>query len=139
MQKIRYSPVIYPFHIDFMRHVNNSVYVQWMEVMRCQFLDAVGLSVPMIEQLGFGPVLVETHITYKKELRLGDEVHIEMWLSELSGVSAWMEFVFLNGKGELVATGRQRGVFIEIRTGRPRRLTPEDRARCEAYLATNSV
>ena len=134
MQKIEYNPIIYPFHIDFMRHVNNSVYIEWMEVCRSKLLDAIGLPVAHIVEMGFGPILVETQISYKKELKLGDEVHIEMWLSEVAGVSVWMEFRFVNDKGDLIATGKQRGVFVDMATGRPRRLTPEERARCEPYL-----
>jgi hypothetical protein len=41
----------------------------------------------MITDHGFDPVLVETVINYKKPLRRSDQVHAEIWLSELS--QAW--------------------------------------------------
>ncbi len=72
VQKVNYEPPIYPFQIDFMRHVSNIVYIQWMEIGRCLLLDAVGMSVAEVAEQGFGPVLVETIVSYKKPLRLGD-------------------------------------------------------------------
>lgn len=138
MERIRYELQIYPFQIDFMRHVSNIVYIQWMEVGRCLLLDAVGLSIAQTGTQGFVPVLVETHISYKKPLRLGDRVVAEIWLSELSQASAWMDFTFHNGAGEVAATGRQRGLFVDLESGRPRRMPAEDRARFERFLVVET-
>jgi acyl-CoA thioester hydrolase len=74
-------------------------------------------------------VLVETVINYKKPLRLSDQVRAEIWLSELSQASAWMDFQFMNWKGEVAASGRQRGLFVDVESGRPRRMPAEERAR----------
>jgi acyl-CoA thioester hydrolase len=134
MERIHYELPIYPFQIDFMRHVSNIVYIQWMEVGRCLLLDAVGLSVAQTGEQGFVPALVETQISYKKPLRLGDRVLAQVWLSELSQASAWMDFEFRNGANEMAATGRQRGLFIDSESGRPRRMSPEDRARFVRFL-----
>lgn len=134
MKKLYFEPPIYTFQIDFMRHVSNIVYVQWMEIGRSMLLDAIGMPVAQIATQGFGPVLVETNISYKKPLYLGDQVKAEVWLSELSHASAWLAFRFLNGAGEVCAIGRQRGLFIYLATGRPKRITPEERMRFEEYF-----
>jgi acyl-CoA thioester hydrolase len=60
MERLRYELQVYPFQIDFMRHVSNIVYIQWMEVGRCLLLDAVGLPIAQTGESGFVPVLVET-------------------------------------------------------------------------------
>jgi acyl-CoA thioester hydrolase len=135
MERLRYELQIYPFQIDVMRHVSNIVYIQWMEIGRCLLLEAVGMPISEITDRGFGPVLVETVINYKKPLRLNDQVHAEVWLSELSQASAWMDFQFMNGKGEVAASGRQRGLFIDLESGRPRRMPAEERTQFERYLA----
>lgn len=134
MKKIFFEPKVHPFHIDFMRHVSNLVYIEWMEVGRCALLDAVGLPVVAIAEQGFGPVLVDTVISYKRALVLGDSVRAEVWLSELSHASAWLEYRFHNGAEELVASGRQRGLFVELATGRPKRIDADLRQRFEEYL-----
>jgi acyl-CoA thioester hydrolase len=87
MERLRYELQIYPFQIDAMRHLSNIVYIPWMEIGRCLLLEAVEMPISEITERGFGPVLVETVINYKKPLRLSGQVHADIWLSELS--QAW--------------------------------------------------
>ncbi|MEH2454252.1 acyl-CoA thioesterase [Nostoc sp.] len=68
MQKISFELEVYSFHIDFIGHVNNTVYIQWMEIGRTKLLEAVGMPIQKIFQQGFAPVLVQTNITYKSPL-----------------------------------------------------------------------
>jgi acyl-CoA thioester hydrolase len=133
-ERLVFRESIYTFQIDFNRHVSNIVYIQWMEMGRLKLLNAVGLEVEKTAAGGVVPVLVETQITYKRPLVLGDTVQVEVWLSELSGVSAWMEFRFTNARGDLVAHGRQRGVFVHVETGRLKRLTRGEQAAFLRYL-----
>ena len=134
MTKIEYSPTIYPLHIDAMGHVNNIVYVQWMEIGRVRLLEAVELPIEQITQVGFGPALVATTIRYKTPLYLGDRVSATIWLSQLRGASATMQFEFFNQAGELSARGEQRGLFIDLQSKRPKRLDSEMRSRFGQYL-----
>lgn len=134
MNSIKFELPIYTYDIDFNNHVSNIVYIKWMEIGRLKLLETVGLPVTKIMEQGFGPLLVETVISYKKPLLLTDSVLAEIWLSELGQASAWIEFRFSNKQGELTATGRQRGLFMNYKNGRPHRISPEDRARFEPYL-----
>ena len=138
MKKMIYKTKVYTFQIDFMRHVSNIVYVQWMEVGRSMLLDEIGMPISQIAKQGFGPVLVETIINYKKPLELGDEVSMEVWLSELAAATAWMEFRFYNQFGVLCASGRQRGLFIDLSSGRTRRISAEQRVLFEPYLGNGT-
>ncbi len=134
MQKICFDLEIYSYQIDFLGHVNNAVYMQWMEIGRTKLLEAVGLPTDKLFQQGFAPVLVQTNITYKSPLYLGDTVHIKLWLSELRAASAMMQFRFYNAQEALVAEGFQKGLFVDKQTMRPRRLRPEERALFTPYL-----
>ena len=134
MQKIIFDLEVYSFHMDFIGHVNNIVYIQWMEIGRTKLLEAVGMPTHEIFQQGFTPVLVQTNIVYKLPLYLGERVQIEMWLSELRNASAVMQFRFYNGQGTLAAEGWQKGLFVERETMRPRRLRPEERNLFAPYL-----
>ncbi|HVK03756.1 MAG TPA: thioesterase family protein [Armatimonadaceae bacterium] len=132
---------VYTFHIDFSGHVSNVVYVQWMEVARLKLLEAAGASVrEMAERQGVIPVLTETRIRYRRPLFFGDRVRVEAWVSELKPASAWVEYRFYRAgdegeDGEIVAAGRQKGVYLHRDTQRPYRLTREERALLEPYLA----
>ena len=134
MQKIGFELEVYSFHIDFLGHVNNTVYVQWMEIGRTKLLEAVGMPTQEIFQQGFAPVLVQTSITYKSPLYLGERVQVEMWISELRQASAIMEFRFYNQQETLAAEGWQKGLFVDRDTMRPRRLRSEERALFTPYL-----
>ena len=134
MPKLTYDLPIYTFQIDFARHVSNIVYVQWMEIGRLLLLKAVGRPVEQIAESGAVPILVETVISYKKPLRMGNTARGEVWISELTNASAWMEFRFYNGTGELAASGRQRGIFIDLESGRPKRLLDDERALFAPYV-----
>jgi acyl-CoA thioester hydrolase len=133
-KKIVFREPIHTFQIDFNRHVSNIVYIQWMEIGRLKLLREIGLPVEQIDVAGFLPVLIETHITYKRPLLLGDAVEVELWLSEISGVHAWMEFRFVKVGGGLAAQGRQKGIFVDVKSGRPKRLTDAERDLFLAYL-----
>jgi acyl-CoA thioester hydrolase len=134
MKKICFKLEVYSFHIDFIGHVNNTVYIQWMEIGRTKLLEAVGMPTHEIFQQGFAPVLVQTSITYKLPLYLGDQVRVEMWISELRNASAIMQFRFYNEQETLVAEGWQKGLFVDCETMRPRRLRSEERALFTPYL-----
>ena len=138
MQKISFKQEIHTFHIDFLGHVNNGVYIQWMEIGRTKLLEAAGMVTHEILKQSFAPLLVETTITYKVPLYLGDQAHIEVWLSELRNTSGVLEFRFYNDQNTLVAEGSQRGVFIDTKTMLPRRLLPEERKLFTRFLETKN-
>ncbi len=134
MSKLTYSLSIYPFHIDAIGHVNNIIYIQWMEIGRVLLLESVGMPIVETIKAGFGPALVETSISYKMPLYLGDQVSASIWLSQLCGASARLEFEFFNQNGECSAIGSQRGIFIDLKSKRPKRLSKEQRERFSQYL-----
>ncbi|AVH67920.1 thioesterase [Nostoc sp. 'Peltigera membranacea cyanobiont' 213] len=134
MQKISFELEVYSFHIDFIGHVNNTVYVQWMEIGRTKLLQAVEMPTQKIFEQGFAPVLVQTNITYKSPLYLGERVQVEMWISELKNASATMQFCFYNEQRILAAEGWQKGLFVDRQTMRPRRLRPEERSLFAPYV-----
>lgn len=130
MNKLTYQENIYTYHIDFVGHVNNINYIQWMENGRVKLLEALGMPVTdMVKSDGIAPILTETFIEYKKALYLNNTVNIDIWISKINNASMIMEFRFYNERGELCATGRQKGSFIDRKTMRPVRMNDEQRTR----------
>ncbi|MBE9156549.1 acyl-CoA thioesterase [Nodosilinea sp. LEGE 06152] len=134
MKKLIYDLDIYTYQIDFAGHVNNSVYIHWMEIGRIKLLEAIGMPIHDVLKQGIAPVLVETNIIYKLPLYLGDRVQAQMWLSELRNASAVMQFRFYNGNQVLAAEGAQKGLFVDVKTMRPQRLSLEERTSFSSYL-----
>lgn len=138
MSKIVFEQQVYSFQIDFVGHVSNIVYIQWMEIGRTKLLEKIGLPLNVLSEKGIAPILVQTDITYKKALYVDEKVKIELWVSELQNASAKMKFNFYNGKGELAAYGSQRGLFIHRDKVKPYRLTNEERAAFEKVLVEDN-
>lgn len=134
-QKLLFEEKIYTYHIDFVGHVNNIIYIQWLENGRVKLLEAMGIPVTKLAHgEGIVPVLTETTISYKKPLFLTNTVIVETWISKLNNASAIMEFRFFNEKGELCASAQQKGLFIDRKTMRPARLSPKNREAFARFL-----
>ncbi len=122
MQKLKFTEPIYTYHIDFVGHVNNIIYVQWLENARVKLIEAMGLSIADLSvEDEILPIITETIIQYKKPFFLNNKVHVEVWVSELFNVSANFKFRFLNENGEVCSTAQQKVLFIDKATQRPSR------------------
>ena len=120
--------------LDGNRHANNAVYLRWMNDGQEAFFAHAGLATEWLRDRGVAPVVAETRILYKRPLFGGDEPTLEIWLSELGRASAWVEFRFLTPGGEVAATGRQRGTFVNPDTQKLTRLGPEEHQRMRRFL-----
>lgn len=139
MSKLIFYEKIYTYQIDFVGHVNNIIYIQWMENGRVKLLEAIGMPAHEIAHTEeIFPILAETNIHYKRPLFLNNTVTVECWVSKLNNASAILEFRFFNEKNELCATGWQKGLFINRNSMRPARLTENHRKAFEKYLVTTS-
>lgn len=134
MQKITFEQEIHTFHIDFLGHVNNGVYIQWMEIGRTKLLEAAGMVTAEILKQSFAPLLVQTTIMYKFPLYLGDRATVEVWLSELRNTTGVLQFRFYNKDKTLVAEGNQKGLFVDTKTMKPKRLEQGERAMFLPFL-----
>lgn len=135
MQKVIFHEKIYTYQIDFVGHVNNIIYIQWMENGRLRLLEEMGIpAADLSKNSGVKPVLTDTTIKYKNPLFLHNAVTVEMWISKLNNASAIMEFRFFNESGVLCATGQQKGLFIDQDTMKPTRLDEKHRAAFERFL-----
>jgi len=122
MKKLKFTEPIYTYHIDFVGHVNNIIYVQWLENARVKLIEAMGLSISQIADTDrLLPIITETNIKYKKPYFLHNTVHIEVWVSEMHNASAIFEFRFYNEKEERCSSARQKVLFIDQTTLRPSR------------------
>ena len=82
MQKISFDQEIHTFNIDFLGHVNNGVYIQWMEIGRTKLLEAAGMVTHKILQQRFAPLLVQTTITYKVLRWPRSRRSLAIWITE---------------------------------------------------------
>ena len=81
MKKLRFNEQIHTYHIDFVGHVNNIVYIQWMENGRLYLLEEIGYPVSeLAKKEGVVPVITQTIINYKNPFFIHNRVEIKLWI-----------------------------------------------------------
>ena len=61
-------------------HLRHSVYYDWGAYCRIAFLEQHKLTATVMQQLRIGPILFREECIFKKEVRLGDKVAIDLSL-----------------------------------------------------------
>lgn len=109
------------YDVDFVGHVNNIVYIRWLEDLRLHLLD-VHYPLEEIRAAGMAPIIVSTNIHYRQGIALEDErVLGRMWIDELERATFHLAAEFRVGE-ELRCTATQRGTFVDTATMRPVRI-----------------
>lgn len=59
-------------------HIRHSVYYDWGAFCRIEFLNEYGLTAQVMQQMQFGPILFREECVFRKEIRQGDLVNINL-------------------------------------------------------------
>jgi len=116
-QKIR----VKTYDIDFVGHVNNTVYVRWLEDLRLLLLDTY---YPLEEMTAdnISPIIVNTSVHYKQGIVLADKyVTAQMWGIKFERATFLIEARFVVDD-EIRCTAEQRGTFVDTTKMRPIRV-----------------
>ena len=71
------SVLVRGYELDTLGHVNQAVYLQYAEHARWELFRAAGVAGEKLVADAIGPVVLETNIKYRSELRAGDEITID--------------------------------------------------------------
>lgn len=63
-------------------HLRHSVYYDWGAFCRVEFLNSFGLTAVVMQQLRFGPILFREECVFRKEIRSGDAVSIDLKITK---------------------------------------------------------
>ncbi len=109
------------YDIDFVGHVNNIVYVRWLEDLRLHLLDT-HLPLEGLRGEGVVPIIVNTEIHYRRPVLLSDE-HVlgRMWIRDFGKAIFYLSAEFKVGDNAR-CTAQQRGTFVNAHTQRPVRV-----------------
>src|SRR4051812_46114758 len=61
-------------------HLRHSVYYDWGAFCRIEFLNEYGLNADVLQRLQFGPILFREECVFRKEIRSGDEIRMDLHL-----------------------------------------------------------
>ena len=116
---------VQPEHIDILGHVNNVVYVAWMQNVATAHIEALDLGLKEYIELKHAMVAVEHQVQYRKAAMLDDEVILRTWFYDINALYSFRQYAFYRAKDSaLLFTGSTKWACIEIATGRPKRMSP---------------
>lgn len=114
--------------LDPMDHVNNAIYVTYVEQARAEWYeDVVGITLGEADT-----VLAHLEVDYHRPIELGETVEVRMRTEELGESSIPMTYE-LRVDGELAATAETIQVTFDRETGESVPIPEEWRQRIEAF------
>ena len=61
-------------------HLRHSVYYDWGALCRIDYLNSKGLTQAVMQQLHFGPIIFREEAVFRKEIKYGDQVTLNLKL-----------------------------------------------------------
>ena len=124
--------------IDGYEHVNNSVYVRWMDECAREHSKSIGIDTSEAGKLGYGMAVTDSQISYQAAAYLGDDVLVGNWITECDGrVRATRTFQLIRVADAVTLTRATLNyTCIKIHSGRACRMPPLFR---EKYKVTTEV
>jgi len=111
-----------PEHIDVLGHVNNTVWIQWME----QVAVAHWESLAAVEyQQAYFWVVVRHEVDYLRPAFEGDRITARTWAEPPNGAKSVRVMEFLGNDGRPCVKSRTTWAIIDKSAGRPIRVPAE--------------
>jgi acyl-CoA thioester hydrolase len=133
--------------LDQLGHVNNVIFVDYLQEAR---VDMLRVHAPDARagKLADGVVVVRHSVSFETPLTFSSgsvhrqSVHIESWITEIRAASFTIAYEVVTGAGEQRVTFARASTVLTpyvFDTGRPRRITAEERIGLERYLEPSTV
>ena len=120
--------------IDVMNHVNNRVYLRWMEEAAMYASEQNGWPVSRYFEEGNGAWVAREHwVEYLRPVALGDTVTVYTWVQSLAGPASLRRYVMKNGS-KICCVAATEWNYINLQTRRAQ-ACPEELARCFEIIA----
>jgi acyl-CoA thioester hydrolase len=111
--------------IDDNGHVNNVVYVQWMQDIAIAHFEHVG-GTPIMKAANATWVARSHYIEYLRPATAGDRVRVRTWVEDFRRVMSKRRYEFHRiADDTLLAKGETEWVLVDVATGRPKSVPAE--------------
>jgi acyl-CoA thioester hydrolase len=124
---------IRPGDVDGMGHVNNIVYVRWIQEVALAHWLAVA---PAEARAAMTWVVLRHEIDYLRAALPGDAVRARTWIGQSQAIRYERHTEIIRGDGTVLARARTLWCPVDTATGRPRRVPPDARA---AFSAPDAI
>jgi acyl-CoA thioester hydrolase len=111
--------------LDANGHVNNVMYLQWMQEIAQKHYDFIG-GTSLTLAMGATWVVREHRIEYYIPAFVGEVIEVQTWVENIRRVRSLRKYRFVRISDEkLLVSGETDWVFIDAASGQPRRI-PDD-------------
>lgn len=107
-ERVRYGET------DQMGVAYHGAYAQWFEIGRTQYCKSKGVVYRELEETGYGLVVVEMFVSYKKALKYDDEFEIHTSVGEINKKMIKFEYKIIKDS-QVCATGYTKHLFISMK------------------------
>ena len=122
--------------IDSMWHVNNAMYLAYLEEAGLRLGEALGWPMARLLREGIGMAAREQQIEYRLPAQLDDELEVTTWFSGIRRATALQHYTICRtADGALLARARTRWVWVDLKTRQPIRIPPEFSAALSPFVS----
>jgi len=113
------------YECDLQGIVNNSVYQNYLEHTRHEFINSVGLNFANLYKNGINAVVVRIEIDYKLALRSGDEFVCKLRTGREGSLKfVFHQDIFRSSDNKQIIKAKVIAACIDAKSGRP--IVPEE-------------
>jgi acyl-CoA thioester hydrolase len=114
------------YELDQFEHVNNAVYLNYMEEAATQASTDAGFSWDWYNAHGCTWLVHKIGIRYYEPAHYADELEVKTWVSDLRRVRSHREYEIIRpADSTRIARARADWVFLDSETLQPKRIPPE--------------
>lgn len=125
-QTFEITVAVQPANIDGQNHVNNTVYLRWVQEVATAHWEA---RAPADARETIGWVVLRHEIDYKTPACLGDEVVLRTWVGKATRIT-FERFTEMHRASDHALLSQARTIWVPVNTvtGKPMRVPAEVRA-----------
>jgi acyl-CoA thioester hydrolase len=128
-ERVTYRFPVRHYELDALGHVNNAVYVQYMQEAAVRASERAGFGPDWYRARGTGWVVRRLTVSYRAAAAYGDEVEATTWVSQMRGPLSLREYDLKRARdGARLARGRAHWVYLDLEKGQPLRFPAEHAA-----------
>jgi acyl-CoA thioester hydrolase len=125
-QLFKHHIVVNPEHIDFLKHVNNEVYLTWLLESAAGHSNYLGFSIERYLSSGSCFVVRRHEIDYLAPAFLGDKLVVETWVKEMHAKKSTRAYrIKREQDNKIIVNAETRWVYVDLKTGRPKEIPIE--------------
>lgn len=125
LMKIITTLTVRPYECDSYNHVNNAIYLHYLETARMDFLLKCGFKYDDFAAQGYGLVITHVDIHYRFSAKMNEEIKIETEPVKMGALSGTMHQIIYKQDGSVSAEADVTWGCVDLKKGRPSKIPAE--------------